>query len=72
MLQVHQNLLILFRLVQNRSRNGKAVIHLRFTLNGKRVELSTDQYVDIKLWDAEVQCVKGKTDEAKNINNQLA
>jgi hypothetical protein len=72
MLQVHQNLFILFRLVQNRSKNGKAVIYLRFTLNGKRVELSTYQYVDIKLWDAEVQCVKGKTDEAKIINNHLA
>ena len=65
MLQVHQNLFILFRLVKNRSRNGKALVYLRFTLDNKRVELSTFQTVDMKLWDAEGQYVKGKSDEAR-------
>ena len=72
MLQVHQNLFILFRLIKNRSKNGKSVIYLRFTFNNKRVELSTYQIVEMQLWDAAGQYVKGKSDEARSVNNQLA
>jgi site-specific recombinase XerD len=72
MLQVHQNLFVLFRVIKNRSKNGKSAIYLRFTIDGKRVELSTYQTVDIKMWDAEGQYVKGKSEEAKCVNNQLA
>jgi len=67
-----QNLFILFRLYRNRSKNGKPAIYLRFTIKQKRIELATNLYVDPKLWDAEGQFVKGKTEEAQTINRRLA
>jgi site-specific recombinase XerD len=66
------NLFIWFRLVTNRGKNGKLPIYLRFSINKKRVELSTNMFVDPKLWDAEGQFVKGKTEEAQTINRRLA
>lgn len=66
------NLFIWFRLVTNRGKNGKLPIYLRFSINKKRVELSTNLHVDPGLWDAEGQFVKGKTEEAQMINRRLA
>ncbi|WP_205513014.1 site-specific integrase [Longitalea arenae] len=66
------SLFIWFRLVSNRGKNGKMPIYLRFSISKKRVELSTNQFVDPKLWDAEGQFVKGKTEEAQTINRRLA
>ena len=66
------NLFIWFRLVSNRGKNGKLPIYLRFSINKKRVELSTNLYVDPKIWDTEGQFVKGKTEEAQTINRRLA
>lgn len=65
------NLFIRFRLVYHRGKNGKLAIYVRFTVGQKRVELST-HYVDPKIWDAEGQFVKGKTEEAQTINRRLA
>lgn len=66
------NLFIWFRLVTNRGKNGKLPIYLRFSINKKRVELSTNLRVNPGLWDAEGQFVKGKTEEAQTINRRLA
>jgi hypothetical protein len=66
------NLFIWFRLVTNRGKNGKLPIYLRFSISKKRVELSTNLFVDPKLWDSEGQFVKGKTEEAQTINRRLA
>jgi hypothetical protein len=63
------NLFIRFRLVYHRSKNGK--LPVRFTVGQKRVELATNHYVDPKLWDAEGQFVKGKTEEAQTINPEI-
>ncbi|MBO9200238.1 MULTISPECIES: site-specific integrase [Niastella] len=67
----NQNLFILFRLFKGRGKNGKSAIYLRFTINQKRVELSTNLYVDPKAWDSEGQLVKGKTEEVQTINRRL-
>jgi len=53
------------------SKNGKYAIYLRFTVGQKRVELTTNQFVAANLWDAEGQFAKGKTEEAKTINQRL-
>lgn len=66
------NLFIWFRLYRNRLKNGKQAIYLRFTIKQKRVELATNLYVEARLWDAEGQFVKGKTEEAQTINRRLA
>ena len=69
--QVHQSFSILFWLNRQRGKNDKPSINLRLTVDNKRVELATRQYVDPELWDAKSQMVKGKTEEAKAINRQL-
>jgi site-specific recombinase XerD len=66
------NLFIRFRLFKSRGKNGKLPIYVRFTINQKRVELSTNEYVAPIAWDAEGQFVKGKTQEAQTINRRLA
>lgn len=66
------NLFIRFRLYRSHSRNGKFAIYVRFTINQKRVELSTNEFVAAIAWDAEGQFVKGKTEEAQTINRRLA
>ena len=67
-----QNLFILFRLYRKRSPNGKPTVYVRFTIQQKRVELSTNLHIESKLWDAKGQFVKGKTEEAQFINRRLA
>lgn len=69
--QVHQTFAILFRLNRQRSKNGKPAIYLRLTVDYKRIELATHQYVEPNLWDHKAQCVKGKSEEAQAINRQL-
>ncbi|OQP47941.1 site-specific integrase [Niastella populi] len=66
------NLFIRFRLYRKYSKNGKFAIYVRFTINQKRVELSTNEYVAAIAWDVEGQFVKGKTQEAQTINRRLA
>ena len=61
----HQTFAILFRLNRQRSKNGKPAIYLRLTVDFKRIELATHQYVETHLWDNKTQCVKGKSDEAQ-------
>jgi len=59
------NLFILFRLFKSRGKNGKQPIYVRFTINQKRVELSTNLHVDPKNWDAEGPFVKAKRRRSK-------
>jgi integrase len=51
--------------------NGEIPIYVRFTMNGKRVELSTGIYVSPENWDDVGQQVKGRTEKTKIINNHL-
>mgnify|MGYP002795089021 CR=1 FL=1 len=51
--------------------NGEIPIYVRFTMNGKRVELSTGIYVNPENWDDVGQQVKGRTERTKIINNHL-
>jgi len=44
---------------------------LRLTINNKRIELATHQYISSNLWDTKGQFVRGKTEEAKTINQHL-
>lgn len=67
----NQNLFIRFRLFNSRGKNGKSAIYVRFTINQKRVELSTNLYVDPKIWDVSGQFAKGKTEEVQAINRRL-
>ena len=61
-----------FRLNKQRAKNGKPAIYLRLTVDNKRIELATQQYIENKLWDQKNQCAEGTTAEAGEINKQLA
>jgi integrase len=71
-MKAQQTFSILFWISKNRIKNGKAPIYARVTINGKRIEISTQREVSILEWDARSQTVIGKSQEAKETNNHLA
>ena len=50
---------------------GLVPIFQRVTVNGQRIEKSTGKYIHPELWSSEGTKVKGKTDQARSINNHL-
>jgi site-specific recombinase XerD len=51
--------------------NGSVPIYTRITINGKRIELSTNRFVDISKWSTEAGKMKGNSEEARSINSHL-
>ena len=51
--------------------NGLVPIYSRITINGKRIELSTNRFVEISKWSTEAGKMKGTSEEARSINNHL-
>ena len=53
---------------QRADKNNSSNIYVRITVNGKRVNLSINQKVDISSWDSKRQRVKGNKNLARTIN----
>ena len=51
--------------------NGLIPIYTRITINGKRIELSTNRFVEISKWSTEAGKMKGTSEVARSINNHL-
>ena len=51
--------------------NGEIPIYMRFTLNSRRVELSTGIYCDPEKWDEAGQQFRGKNETTRILNNRL-
>lgn len=51
--------------------NGEIPVYVRFTLNSKRVELSTGIYCLPEKWDEIGQQIRGRIDTARILNNRL-
>ncbi len=51
--------------------NGLIPIYTRITINSKRIELSTNRFVEISKWSTEAGKMKGTSEEARSINNHL-
>lgn len=51
--------------------NGLIPIYLRVTVNGQRIETSTERYVESSKWSVEQSRVKGNSKEAYSINTYL-
>lgn len=49
----------------------KAPVYARVTINGKRAEISTGKYVEIKNWIASAGRIKGSSEEVRTINRFL-
>ena len=62
---------ILFWINTNRTTNNQSTIFARITVNGRRVNLSLKQKIDVDQWDAKRQKAKGNTVSAREINYYL-
>lgn len=51
--------------------NGLVPIYTRITINGKRIELSSNRFVEISKWSTEAGKIKGNSEEARSINSHL-
>lgn len=51
--------------------NGLIPIYTRITVNGKRIELSTNRFVENSKWSTEAGKIKGTSEEARSINSHL-
>jgi len=67
-----QTFSILFRIAKARTKNGKAPISVRITVNGQRAEISTHLTVSPFEWDAKTQLCTAKGAEARELNILLA
>jgi integrase len=71
-LSMIMRLFVSFILRKSRERNsGKAPVYIRFTLDGRRVQLSTGVDVEVKKWDAKSQQCKGRSKEIEVLNGHL-
>lgn len=50
---------------------GLVPIYTRITINGQRIELSTNRFVEISKWSTEAGKMKGGSAEARSINSHL-
>ncbi len=62
---------ILFWLKLANTKNGKAPLYARITVNGKRAELSLKRKILVSNWDASKNRLKGLSNETRLINNFL-
>lgn len=51
--------------------NGLVPIYTRITVNGKRIELSSNRFVEPSKWSTEAGKMKGSSEEARLINSHL-
>jgi hypothetical protein len=51
--------------------NGLVPIYTRITINGKRIEQSTNRFVEILKSSTEAGKMKGSSEEARSINSHL-
>ena len=51
--------------------NGEIPVYVRFTMNSKRVELSTGIYCHPDKWDEVGQQIRGRNESARILNNRL-
>ena len=52
----------------NANSKGNVPIYMRITLNGKRMEFSTNRFVDPKSWKDGLGMTKGKKDDLEVLN----
>lgn len=62
---------VLFWLYSSRSKNGKAPIYARISVNGKKLNISLKRRIQISEWDSNKQRVKTSSIHAKSTNQYL-
>lgn len=70
--QLMMSLYILTYLKRSKINSKKqSPLFMRITIDGVRSEIALKRFVDSELWDNVKQCVKGKSEMAKSINEQI-
>ena len=67
----HQFYSLLFWLNKTRGKNGRNAIYLRLTIDQKRVEISTCQYINPNDWNKSRQRLNPKSKDADSVNRIL-
>lgn len=62
---------ILFWIYVKRAKNNQTGIYVRISVNGKKVNISLKQKVDVDKWDAKGQKMRGNCTEANELNQYL-
>ncbi len=70
-MNLNQTFTLLFWQAKSRNGNGLSLIYARITINGRRIEISTNRKISENLWNAKMQKAVGGSLEAKSINNHL-
>lgn len=52
-------------------KKGLTPIYLRITVNGHRVEISTNRKIEVSKWDSAIQRAKGRSETARILNEDL-
>ena len=69
---MNYELSVLFTLKRNKEdKAGEVPIYLRITVNGERAEVSTNRKVEVSKWDSNTQRVKGRSETARILNDNL-
>jgi len=58
--------------MKKRTKDGKAPLYIRITVNGERAEISANRDALLSHWDSKLQKIKGNNPEAIGINTHLA
>ena len=62
---------ILFWIYTKRAKNNQTGVYVRISVNGKKVNISLKQKVDVDKWDAKRQKMKGNCAKANELNQYL-
>ena len=62
---------VLFYTKNQAIKNGRVPIMGRITVNGTTASFSCKRDVPLALWDARGNCAKGKSEEARRLNQEL-
>jgi integrase/recombinase XerD len=71
-MQTQVSFSILLWIKKNRIKNGRATIYVRVTINGQRLEISTQRETSVIEWDTKCQSVRARSSESKAINFDIA
>lgn len=62
---------VVFLIKTSKTKNGKAPIFCRISVNGKRSEVSLKKYIEPSKWISAAGIMKGSSEEARVINHQI-
>ncbi len=63
---------ILIWAYSKRAKNNRASLYARITINGKRVNISLQERVNLNVWDPKLQKAKGNSETSRSVNHFIA